>query len=339
MELARIALLTAALLAFGVSAFTGFILVPMLKRLKFGQTIKEIGPNWHSDKNGTPTMGGFMFYIGSLIGILVGYGLLFFDLPELMGSFYSHDALTLYIITLTSYAFGFVGFLDDYIKVVKKRNLGLRAFHKIVMQSLIAIALMISLYANGALTTKITFPFIGAIEFGVFYYPIAFILILGMVNAVNLADGIDGLAATLTFVVMLGFVFISAVFGNITVALFAAAIAGGCAGFLSWNFYPAKVFMGDTGSMFLGGAVVAAGFAIGRIDLLILLGLIYIIEAFSVMLQVAYFKITKGKRIFKMSPIHHHFELSGWSEIKIVCVFLFFTLLCVVLAGIYVYVY
>ncbi len=338
MELARNSLLVAALLAFAISAFSGFIIVPALRRLKFGQTIKEIGPNWHADKNGTPTMGGFMFYIGSLIGICTGYGILFLDLPELLGPFYSQQAITLYIAALSSYAFGFVGFLDDYVKVVKKRNLGLKAMHKIVMQSLITLGMLISFYANGTSTTIVHLPFIGTLDFGIFYYPIAFVLIIGIVNAVNLTDGIDGLASTVTFIVMLGFVFISSVFGNITVALFAAAIAGGCAGFLAWNFHPAKVFMGDTGSMFLGGAVAAAGFALNRMDLLILMGLIYILEAFSVMLQVAYFKATKGKRIFKMSPIHHHFELSGWSEVKIVCVFSFFALLCVAIAGIYVYI-
>ncbi len=337
MEFARTALFATAIISFAVSAFSGFLIVPALRRLKFGQTIKEIGPNWHKDKNGTPTMGGFMFYIGSLVGMLAGYGLLFFDLPELMGDLYSKQAITLYICALTSYAFGFIGFLDDYIKVVKKRNLGLKAIQKIIMQILVTAGMLISFYANGDITTLVQLPFIGTIDLGIFFYPLAFIIIIGMVNAVNLTDGIDGLASTVTFIAMLGFVFISSVFGNITVAVFATAIAGGTAGFLSWNFYPAKTFMGDTGSMFLGGAVVSAGFALGRIDLLLLIGLLYIFEALSVMLQVGYFKLTKGKRIFKMSPIHHHFEMSGWSEIKIVCVFGFFTLLCVVIAGIYVY--
>ena len=183
-----------------------------------------------------------------------------------------------------------------------------------------------------------TLPLLGAVDFGWFFYVLSFLLIIGMVNAVNLTDGIDGLASSVTFVVMMGFMFIASLLGNTTMALFAAAVAGGCAGFLAWNFSPAKTFMGDTGSMFLGGAVVAVAYGIGRPELLLFMGVIYLIEAFSVMLQVTYFKLTHGKRIFKMSPIHHHFEMCGWSEVKIVSVFSFITLVGVVLGGIFVYV-
>ena len=203
---------------------------------------------------------------------------------------------------------------------------------------MITAAFLISLQFNGTLTTFVNLPIFGAVDFGFFYYPISFILIIGMVNAVNLTDGLDGLASSITFIVMLGFMFVAGLLGYTTIALFAAAIAGGVAGFLAWNFYPAKVFMGDTGSMFLGGAVVAAAYCMGRPELLLLLGFVYLCEAASVMLQVTYFKLTHGKRIFKMSPIHHHFEMCGWSEIKIVATFSFVAFVFVVLGCIYVYV-
>lgn len=333
----RYAFMTAAFAALAVTALSGCFVIPALRRLHFGQTIKEIGPTWHADKNGTPTMGGFTFYIGVLAGVVLGYTVLSLSAAELFGSMASRYAVTLYVCVLTAFAFGAVGLVDDWIKVVKKRNLGLLARYKIIAQILITTAFLISLYLNGMLSTVVQLPFFGAVDFGYFYYPLSYLLIIGMVNAVNLTDGIDGLASSVTFVVMLGFLFTASMLGHPTVALFAAAVAGGCAGFLAWNFHPAKVFMGDTGSMFLGGAVVAAGYGMGRPDLLILLGLLYLCEALSVMLQVGYFKLTHGKRIFKMSPIHHHFEMCGWSEVKIVCVFSFFTFICVVLGCIYVY--
>lgn len=327
--------------AFGsllVTAVSGFVIIPALRKMKFGQTIKEIGPTWHQGKNGTPTMGGLMFYIGVLVGLVLGYTVLAISVPELLNGWMSSTSISLLISVLTAYAFGFVGFVDDYIKVVKKRNLGLKARYKIIAQILITGAYLMSLHLSGTLSTVVTLPFFGAVDFGWTFYVISYLLIIGMVNAVNLTDGIDGLASSVTFIVMMGFMFISSLLGNTTMALFAAAVAGGCAGFLAWNFYPAKTFMGDTGSMFLGGAVVAAAYGIGRPELLIFMGIIYLIEAFSVMLQVSYFKLTHGKRIFKMSPIHHHFEMCGWSEVKIVGVFSFIALAGVILGGIFVYV-
>ncbi len=337
MLMARYALIVAGFSALIITAVTGFVIIPALRRLKFGQTIKEIGPKWHSAKNGIPTMGGIMFYIGSVFGVVLGYTVLTMGATNVLGELFGKNMVTLYISVLTSLAFGAVGFLDDYVKVVKKRNLGLRARYKIFAQIFITASFLASLYINGSIKTVVNLPFFGLIEFGVFYYIISFFLIIGVVNAVNLTDGIDGLASSVTFIVMLGFMFIASIMGNVTTALFAAAIAGGCAGFLSWNFYPAKVFMGDTGSMFLGGSVVAIGYAINRPEVIVIIGLLYICEALSVMLQVAYFKITKGKRIFKMSPIHHHFEMCGWSEIKIVLTFSFFTLVCVAVSCIYIY--
>lgn len=333
----RYALIAAAFGSLLITAISGFFLVPALRRLHFGQTIKEIGPTWHEGKNGTPTMGGLMFYLGVLFGCIFGYILLVISAPAVLQGAVSRQNVTLFVCILTAIAFGLVGFVDDYIKVVKKRNLGLSASAKIVAQILITGAFLIALYINGALNTFVTLPIFGVVDFGYFYYPISFLLIVGMVNAVNLTDGIDGLASSVTFISMLGFMFIASLLGKTTVALFAGAVAGGCAGFLTWNFYPAKVFMGDTGSMFLGGAVVAAAYAIGRPELLLFFGLIYLIEAFSVMLQVTYFKITHGKRIFKMSPIHHHFEMSGWSEIKIVGVFSLLAFAFVVMGCLFVY--
>ena len=331
-------LVAAAFGALAITAASGLLIIPALRRLHFGQTIKEIGPTWHQGKNGTPTMGGLTFYLGVLVGVVLGYTVLALSVPSLLGGWLSGTSVSLFIGVLTAYAFGLVGFVDDYIKVVKKRNLGLMARYKIVAQVLITGAYLSSLYLNGTLSTIVTLPLLGAVDFGWFFYVLSFLLIIGMVNAVNLTDGIDGLASSVTFVVMMGFMFIASLLGNTTMALFAAAVAGGCAGFLAWNFYPAKTFMGDTGSMFLGGAVVAVAYGIGRPELLLFMGVIYLIEAFSVMLQVTYFKLTHGKRIFKMSPIHHHFEMCGWSEVKIVSVFSFITLVGVVLGGIFVYV-
>ncbi|MEG2652966.1 MAG: phospho-N-acetylmuramoyl-pentapeptide-transferase [Ruthenibacterium sp.] len=338
MNTARYAFIIAAFSALILTAVSGFVIVPALRRLHFGQTIKEIGPTWHSGKNGTPTMGGLTFYLGIVLGVALGYAVLVLNAKSMFGDIASTQAITLYVAILTSLAFGAVGFVDDYIKVVKKRNLGLKARYKIIAQIIITAAFLASLHLNGTLSTAVRLPFVGIVDFGLLFYPLSFLLIIGMVNAVNLTDGIDGLASGVTFVAMLGLLFVASMLGHTTVALFAAAVAGGCAGFLSWNFYPAKTFMGDTGSMFLGGAVIAVGYGMGRPDLLIIIGLLYLCEAFSVMLQVTYFKLTHGKRIFKMSPIHHHFEMCGWSEVKIDAVFSFFTLMCVVVACIYVYV-
>ena len=318
----RISFLITGLLAFAITAVSGFALIPWLKKVKFGQTIKEIGPTWHQTKQGTPTMGGLMFYLGSLIGVCAGFSLLLSELKTIAGAVYTNQVVSLCISMLTALGFGIIGFVDDYIKVVKKRNLGLKARYKIVGQIAVTAAFLYGQYVIGHINTLITIPFTSvSIELGMRYYPIVFLGIIFMVNAVNLTDGIDGLCSSVSFVVALGFMVISAAYGFYTNALFAVAIAGACAGFLVWNFYPAKVFMGDTGSMFLGGAVVAMAWAINRPEIILLSCIIYTCEALSVVIQVLYFKATHGKRIFKMSPIHHHYEMSGWSEVKIVTVF------------------
>lgn len=333
--MARYAVVVAALAALLVTAVSGFVIIPLLRRLKFGQTINEIGPSWHKDKQGIPTMGGFTFIIGSIAGVLVGYPLLVSVISDTDPNAFGLLMLAIF----TALAFGAVGFLDDYIKVVRKRNLGLHAWGKIVMQSVITVSLLTTLHLMGRLSPLVRIPVFGVVNFGIFFYPLSFLLIIYVVNAVNLTDGLDGLASSVTLWVMCGYFVLLTLFEKYQLSLWAAALAGACIGFLFWNFYPAKVFMGDTGSMFLGGAVVALGYCMGRPDILVLLAFVYIVEALSVMIQVTYFKLTHGKRLFKMTPIHHHFELMGWSEVKIIAMFSFVTLACVLLTYMYAYIF
>ena len=313
-------ILMTALLAFGITSLMGFWLIPLLRKVKYGQTILDIGPVWHKNKQGTPTMGGFLFIAGVLVAVTIGY-LVYMSVGGGESELSPIFGARLFAGMVMAMAFAFLGFVDDYIKVVKKRNLGLTAGQKMVMQILIAAIYLVILYLAGDTSTALRIPFIGSLDLGLFYYPVAlFILIVGTVNAVNLTDGIDGLAGSVTFVAALGFMIIAALLSIYEMQLLAVAVAGAMLGFLVWNFHPAKVFMGDTGSMFLGGLVVAMGFGLGLPFLIAMIGIIYLIETLSVMLQVASFKLT-GKRIFKMSPIHHHFEMSGWGEVKIVSVF------------------
>jgi len=304
----------AAVIGFGVTAGSGFFFIPFLKKLKYGQTILDIGPSWHKSKQGTPTMGGLMFILGITVAVIISLITMFI----IGGDLYQNRLIAGIIMAL---AFGALGFVDDYVKVVKKRNLGLTAGQKMIAQIVIALAYLLMLFFGGDSNTTVWFPFLGSLDFGFLYYPFAAVMIVGFVNAVNLTDGIDGLASSVTFVAALGFMAASSLLRAGSMNVLAAALAGGCLGFLIFNFHPAKVFMGDTGSMFLGGIVVALAFGIGQPLLLFLFGLVYFIETASVMIQVTYFKLTHGKRIFKMSPIHHHFEMSGWSEEKIVIVF------------------
>ena len=335
--MARMVLVIAALLSLIVTALSGFFILPWLKRLHYGQTIKEVGPTWHNKKQGTPMMGGLMFILGSVTAIAVAFGTLAVTQQDLFTGLQAQQCAVLFISLLATAGFSFVGFVDDYLKVVHKQNLGLSARYKILMQVVVTTAYLAAMQLNGTLSTSVSLPVLGRFDFGIAFYPLAYLVIIGFVNAVNLTDGLDGLCSSVTFVAMLGYMTISTLLGYYMMGIFGAAMAGGCAGFLFWNFYPAKVFMGDTGSMFLGGAVVTAAFGIGRPELLFLLGIIYLIEAGSVMLQVSYFKLTRGKRIFKMSPIHHHFELCGWSEVRIDGTFAFITLVGVLLGFVYVY--
>ena len=315
----------AALVSFGVTALFGKWLVPYLHKINFGQTIREVGPKWHQKKNGTPTMGGFMFIVGIGLTLAVFVPLYYRrtgEDPKIM-------CMMVKIVGgyLMACAFGFIGFIDDYIKVIKKRNLGLNVKQKLVLQFLAAGAYLFALYSAGC-GSKLLIPFAGSTEWGAWYWVVCMLGIVGIVNAVNFTDGIDGLNASVTFFVALTFLTIAGIMKITPIGIFAASVAGGCLGFLVWNFNPAKVFMGDTGSLFLGGAVCALGFALNVPILILLAGIVYICEILSVVLQVCYFKVTHGKRLFKMSPIHHHFELCGWSEVKICGVFSFVTLLC-----------
>ncbi|MBQ6717651.1 MAG: phospho-N-acetylmuramoyl-pentapeptide-transferase [Clostridia bacterium] len=314
-----------ALVSFAVTALLGFIVIPYLRKLKFGQTILEEGPNWHKDKQGTPTMGGVMMVAGVLLSMTIGFGFSYLikgDYASEMSQPYSLTILLAGIVMALCMCA--IGFFDDYIKVVKKRNLGLTAKQKTFMQLLVSAAYLVTLALCGMHTTYI--PFIGEISIvngaGLLFWPIALMFIYGFTNAVNLTDGLDGLASSVTLVVACAFMLASGRMGIGSINSLSAALAGACAGFVVWNSKPAKVFMGDTGSMFLGGMVVALSFGIGRPILLLLMGCVYLIEALSVVLQVFWFKRT-GKRLFKMAPLHHHFEMSGFSEQKVVILFSF----------------
>ncbi len=317
-----------AVSSFGIAALLGIWLVPFLKKLHFQQTEREEGIDLHKSKAGTPMMGGFMFILSSIVSGAGGVALYNAlggapETPLLCAKVYAGIFMAL--------AYGAIGFIDDYIKAIKKRNLGLTAKQKLVLQFLVAAAYLATIYFFGG-DTKTFIPFAGMVDVGLMYYPLAAIFIVGIVNAVNLTDGIDGLNGSVTFFGAIFFMLIAPFIERIGVSIMSAALAGGCLGFLVWNFHPAKVFMGDTGSLYLGGFMCAIAFALDMPVMLVLVGLIYIIEMFSVILQVGYFKLTHGKRLFKMSPIHHHFEKCGWSEVKIVIVFSAVTVVCGALA-------
>lgn len=311
--------LAAATISFGVTALLGKWMVPFLHRVNFGQTIRDVGPSWHRKKNGTPTMGGFLFIVGIFAALVVCLPM-YYGAAGAAGQ--ANPVLRTKIVggLLMACGFGLIGFFDDYIKVVKKRNLGLTVRQKLVLQFLVAGAYLYTLYRLGAGSVTLI-PFAGGVRLGAWYWIFSFLGIVGIVNAVNFTDGIDGLNASVTFFVAAAFMVVAGVLKLIPVGIVCAAAAGGCLGFLVWNFNPAKVFMGDTGSLFLGGMVCALGFDLNAPILILPVGIVYICEILSVVLQVSYFKATHGKRLFKMTPIHHHFELCGWSEVKICFVF------------------
>ena len=313
-----IGLLVTLVAAFLLSSVIGVWLIPFLHKLHYGQTILDIGPAWHKSKQGTPTMGGIMFIIGSILACAAGWCTIAFSAQGLVDAS-SHGTFYLVGGFLMALGFGVIGFLDDYIKVVKKRNLGLKAWQKSAAQLLVAVIYLIAerIFAPNDL---LWIPFAGEFSIGWFYYPLMLFIIIGAVNAVNLTDGVDGLAASVTMVAAMGFMLIAAIQSFTQMDLMAAALAGGCLGFLVWNFHPAKVFMGDTGSMFLGGMVVALAFGMRKPVLLLFIGIVYVVETMSDIIQIGSVKLT-GKRVFKMAPIHHHFEMCGWSEVKIVVVF------------------
>lgn len=310
------------IIALAVTALLGPVFIPWLHRLKFGQEIREEGPKWHQKKSGTPTMGGIMFIIGIAVSVVVCTVL--FLIRGTLNANTGKFAL-LFLIAL---GFGIIGFIDDYIKVVKKRNLGLTALQKFVLQLLLTIVYILALGFMGELETEVFIPFTGIVwDMPIWLYiPFAMFVMVGVVNAVNLTDGLDGLASSVTIVVSLFFLLMTATVKEAGIMYLSAAIAGALIGFLVYNKYPAKVFMGDTGSLFLGAAVALMAIDMGFHIYLIPVGFVYFAETLSVILQTAYFKYTKkkygeGRRIFKMSPLHHHFEMCGWSEKKIVAIF------------------
>ena len=329
------AVIVAVLLASVITAVGGFWLLPMLRRLHFGQTILEIGPKWHQGKQGTPTMGGLMFIIGIPIAVVVAY--LFMHASTVGDPMSAIMRARMFYGLVLALLFGAIGFLDDYLKVVKKQNEGLTEKQKMALQILFGAVYLLLLHISGTQSTMVTIPYIGTYDFGVFYYVFAMFAIIALSNAVNFTDGLDGLLSSVTLVLSIGYLIFCYLLGMGEMGIMAGALGGGCIGFLFWNHYPAKVFMGDTGSLFMSGMVIALAFGTGLPFFVVLFGIIYVIEIGSVVLQRCYFKLTHGKRIFKMTPIHHAFELRGWKEVKIDFFFSLIAIIGVVLGLMYVY--
>lgn len=330
-----IACVVAAAISFGISFGLGYVVIPFLHKLKFGQTILDIGPKWHKNKQGTPTMGGILFILGTVIAFAV---VVLIDrlmggdiiasvtegasgvLPQVASVTAASNKVKVWAGLIMALGFAFIGFLDDYIKVVKKRNMGLTIVQKSVLQIVLMVGYILTLYINDP--TGATFiPFVGMVETKLFFWVIGFVVIYATTNAVNFTDGIDGLCGSVTLTAALSFIVIAALRNCLGISLMASALLGGLAGYLIWNWHPAKVMMGDLGSMFLGGLVVAFAYAVDCPIIILLVGIIYVAEFGSDVLQIGYFKLTHGKRIFKMAPIHHHFEMCGWKEVKIVKIF------------------
>lgn len=303
-------------ISFLITIILGPIIIPLLRRLKIGQSIREEGPKSHLKKSGTPTMGGIIIFL-SLIITLTTSNMLNKDM---------------YVLILATFGFGMIGFVDDYIKVVKRRNLGLKAYQKLIGQIVLAVLLAMYQSSTSVLGTKLIVPFLTNqyLDLGVLYIPFIAFVVVGTVNSVNLTDGLDGLASGVTLIVLSFFGLIALNWGMGSISIFSTALAGACLGFLVHNAHPAKVFMGDTGSMGLGGAVSAIAILLNLPLVIPIVGGIYFIEAISVIIQVTSFKLT-GKRVFLMSPLHHHYEQKGWKETKVVAVFWSITvILCLV---------
>lgn len=316
---------------FALTAILLRYIIPILKSRKLGQTIKDIGPRWHKSKEGTPVMGGIGFIIAILIVLLIITAVSWFrgNVKEL--------APLAFAVGL-AVANGMIGFVDDYCKLMKKQNEGLKAYQKYSLQLIVAAAYLVAMKLNGNLSTTLDLPFVNyTIEFSglglIIYYVVALLIITGVVNSVNLTDGIDGLASSVTCIVGCFFAVLAFSLSFRPLGLFSAAIIGGTLGFLVYNWHPARIFMGDTGSLFLGGAVVGMAFMMNNPLIIIIAGFVYVCEAISDIIQVGVFKLSgRKKRVFKMAPIHHHFEKCGWSEIKVVTVFSIATLICCAIA-------
>ena len=334
----------ALVLAFDITAAVGPSVIRKLRELKFGQKILEIGPKWHMKKGNVPTMGGVMFIFGAVVSAL----LLLLLVKPLTRGLVGGAKLWSGVLSVLglSLACGLIGFLDDWEKIKKKQNLGLNGKMKFLLQLAAALVFVLLMRQIGYLKTQLYIPFwqktVQVPEW--LYYIFAAFVIVGTVNAVNLTDGLDGLATGTSLPVCLFFVVVTFLWGErfLELGLFASALAGGLVGFLVYNFHPAKVFMGDTGSLFLGGAVAALAFAFDMPMILITLGIMYIVETLSDIIQVGYFKLTHGKRVFRMAPFHHHLELGGWTgkkwrEVEIFCLFTGISLLFAIISFIGVY--
>ncbi|TCO79309.1 phospho-N-acetylmuramoyl-pentapeptide-transferase [Marinisporobacter balticus] len=308
-------LITIIIISFLITLILGPLAIPILQRLKVGQSIRDEGPKSHISKSGTPTMGGLIMIAAICITTLTS----------------GHANNDLYVILFATIAFGGIGFIDDFIKVVLKRNLGLKAYQKLVGQIIIAIIIAVYQSKTSQYGTEIFVPFMKqSLDFGILYIPFIATVVVATTNSVNLTDGLDGLAAGVTLIVSLFFALAALYYGNSSATLVSGALTGACLGFLRFNVHPAKIFMGDTGSMALGGAIAAIAILTNMTLFIPIVGGIYFVEALSVILQVMSFKLT-GKRIFRMSPLHHHYELKGWKEIKVVIVFWAVTLLlCII---------
>lgn len=310
-------LIYSVLVGFFISILAGPVIIPLLHKLKFGQSIREEGPKSHQKKAGTPTMGGIIFIVSSFITMAI-----------MIRKPGDESMVALYAFI----AFGAIGALDDGLKIIRKKNLGLRAYQKMLLLLIVSGSFAYYAANNPNIGTSIIVPFAHkSINLGVFYIPFIILYFTAATNAVNLTDGLDGLATSVTLLVMTFFSLVSYATGHYTLTIFCAVVAGTLLGFLRYNAFPAQIFMGDTGSLALGGAVAAVAMILKFPLLVIIVGGIYVAETLSVILQVASFKLT-GKRIFKMSPLHHHFELSGWHETKVVSVFCIVTVILCLLA-------
>ncbi len=318
-----LALGLAAVISFLIAFGLGYVVIPFLHKLSFGQVILDIGPKWHKDKQGTPMMGGIMFIVSTLAAFAV-----IAIIDHLCGGkiivvndFLSQSMkVKIFGGIIMALGFAFIGFLDDYTKAVKKRNMGLSIKQKSVLQIVLMLGYLLTLYLDNR-TGTMFFPFIGYVDTGVFYWVIGLAVIYCTTNAVNFTDGVDGLCASVTAAAAVCFIVVAALRNCLGASLLSASLAGGLVGYLIWNWHPAKVMMGDLGSMFLGGMIVALSYAVDCPFIILLIGVVYVMEFGSDIIQIGYFKLTHGKRFFKMAPIHHHFELCGWKETKIVKVF------------------
>ena len=316
-----------ALAIFLITVVLERLIIPILKSHKVGQQILEIGPRWHKDKAGTPTMGGICF-IMAILGVMTVASIIM----AVKGS--SRELIPMALAMGLATLNGMIGFFDDYTKLVKKQNEGFTVKQKFALQSIVAVLYLVAMTLTDSINTALHIPFTNVnLELGWFYYVFAFVLIVGFVNSVNITDGIDGLASSVTLLVGLFFSAVALLGNDRILMLLGASLVGATAGFLVYNFYPARVFMGDTGSLFLGGLVVGATFVLDEPIIIFLIGIIYLVEAMSDIIQVGVFKLSgRKKRVFKMAPIHHHFEQCGWSEIKVVTVFSLVTLVFCIIA-------